>query len=174
MGRHSKGNKGKTEDDIIVEDVESEEEEEEEVSPAVVEEDEEEETEEVPQRKLKKRSKSPSASSANASSTAVAQAKANKGNKSNGGGGYNLTAIGFLLLLILPAIFAGFLQVMDYLYPEAAKERRIRERVVKCFEAADPVKLTEVDDLLKKYKNKEYIMFRKMSNKYEKFAECKL
>ncbi|RYY81413.1 hypothetical protein EON63_15455 [archaeon] len=72
--------------------------------------------------------------------------------------GLNYTAVGILLLFVLPMVFAGVLQVrwpfltpipksvllipivqvMDFLYPQAAQQRRIRERLVRCFEAAQP------------------------------------
>lgn len=61
---------------------------------------------------------------------------------------------------------------MDYMNPEAAKIRKFRERVVRCYEAANPSKLSEVDDLIAKYQNKEHILFAKLRGKYEKFPEC--
>ncbi len=61
---------------------------------------------------------------------------------------------------------------MDYLDPDSAAERRIRERVVKCYEAANPQKMSEIDKFIKKYKGKEYSLFAQLRNKYEKYPEC--
>ena len=61
---------------------------------------------------------------------------------------------------------------MDYLYPDSAAERRIRERVVKCYEAANPKKMSEIDKFIKKYKGKEYALFAQLRSKYEKYPEC--
>eukprot|EP01031_Cornospumella_fuschlensis_P031443 gene31443-38008_t len=99
-------------------------------------------------------------------------AKANGGKKASNKSGLNYTAVGILLLFVLPMIFAGVIQVMDFMYPQAAQQRRIRERLVRCFEAVQPAKLNEVDYLLKKYEGKEHVMFTKLKNKYPKHPEC--
>lgn len=58
------------------------------------------------------------------------------------------------------------------MYPEAAKTRKFRDRVVRCYETANPSKISEVDDLIAKYQNKEHVLFAKLRAKYEKFPEC--
>lgn len=58
------------------------------------------------------------------------------------------------------------------MYPTAAKERRIRERVVRCYEAANPTKLAEVDKFIARYRDREYALFAQLRTKYEKFPEC--
>ena len=70
-------------------------------------------------------------------------AKAN-GKKASNKSGLNYTAVGILLLFVLPMIFAGVIQVMDFMYPQAAQQRRIRERLVRCFEAVQPGKFERV------------------------------
>lgn len=47
-----------------------------------------------------------------------------------------------------------------------------RERLVKCFEAADPGKLSDIDGLLLKYQGRERVMFTKVQNKYLKYPQC--
>lgn len=61
---------------------------------------------------------------------------------------------------------------MDFFYPEAANERKVKERVMKCYEAANPTKISEVDKFIKRYKGKEHVLFAQLRNKYEKFPEC--
>lgn len=61
---------------------------------------------------------------------------------------------------------------MDFLYPEAAKMRKVTERVTRCYEAANPSKLSEVDKFIQKYKGKEESLFAQLRNKYPKHPEC--
>lgn len=61
---------------------------------------------------------------------------------------------------------------MDFFYPEAAKERQTMARVVRCYEAANPTKVSEVEKFVKKYKGREHALFAQLRNKYEKFPEC--
>jgi hypothetical protein len=61
---------------------------------------------------------------------------------------------------------------MDYFYPEAAAERKVRDRVLRCYEAANPTKVSEVDKFVQKYKGREHALFAQLRNKYEKFPEC--
>lgn len=61
---------------------------------------------------------------------------------------------------------------MDFVYPEAAKVRRVKDRVVKCYEAANPSKLSDVDKFIEKYKGKEEALFAQLRNKYPKHPEC--
>ena len=53
---------------------------------------------------------------------------------------------------------------MDYLYPEAAKVRLFKERVIRCYEAANPSKLSEIDKLIQKYEGTS-------TDPYNKFYE---
>lgn len=86
--------------------------------------------------------------------------------------GLNWTAIILLGMMILPAIITAYVQIMDYLYPTDAIARRIRERVVKCYEAANPSKLKDVDRFIEKYKGNEHKLFAVLKGKYEKVPEC--
>jgi hypothetical protein len=61
---------------------------------------------------------------------------------------------------------------MDYLNPDGAQERAIKSRVLKCYNAANPSKVAEIDKLLKKYKNREHVLFGQLRVKYSTFPEC--
>ncbi len=58
------------------------------------------------------------------------------------------------------------------MYPEAAKTRQIRQRVMRCYEAANPSKVSEVDNFIMKYEGREHVLFAKLRGKYEKIPEC--
>mmetsp|Transcript_22914 Transcript_22914/g.38212 ORF Transcript_22914/g.38212 Transcript_22914/m.38212 type:complete len:130 (-) Transcript_22914:214-603(-) len=88
--------------------------------------------------------------------------------------GYNYTAIIILLLFVVPSAFAVVLQVMDYMYPEAKVDRAVRERVVRCYESANPSKMAEIDKIMNKYKNRERALFAQLRNKYEKHPACQI
>ena len=51
--------------------------------------------------------------------------------------------------------------------------RQIKTRVSSCYNVANPTKVDTIDALLKKYKNKEHILFAKLQDKYETFPECR-
>jgi hypothetical protein len=61
---------------------------------------------------------------------------------------------------------------MDFIYPEAAKARRIRDQVVRCYEVANPSKVADVDKFLEKYQGREHILFAQLRTKYEKIPQC--
>ncbi len=61
---------------------------------------------------------------------------------------------------------------MDYLYPENAKARVVRERVIRCYEAANPSKVDEVDKFVERYKGREHVLFAQLRTKYQKYPEC--
>ena len=63
-------------------------------------------------------------------------------------------------------------EASDYFFPEAAKTRKVRESLRKCFDIADPPMLSQIDDLLIKYDGRERIMFAKLSRKYAKVPQC--
>lgn len=109
--------------------------------------------------------------------------------------GWNYTAIFFMILFILPGFVAVVLQVRsdcvvctcfytfniflneylqgyDMMYPEAKAQRIVRERVIKCYEAANPTKLNEVDKIIEKYKGREHALFAQLRSKYAKHPEC--
>ena len=66
--------------------------------------------------------------------------------------------------------------------------RRIREPIVKCYNAANPNKLSDIDYLMKKYEGNEIKLYAQVSydmqlfeidiwqlrSKYEKFEECQI
>jgi hypothetical protein len=58
------------------------------------------------------------------------------------------------------------------MYPEAAKERRIRDKLVACYSVANPKKVDEVDKIMLKYKGKERSLFIQLADKYGQYEEC--
>eukprot|EP01038_Epipyxis_sp_PR26KG_P013179 gene13179-17657_t len=86
--------------------------------------------------------------------------------------GLNWTAIFIMMLFALPVLLAGVIQATDYFYPEAARERQLKERVLKCYESANPSKLAEVDKFVQRYKGREEVLFAQLRNKYPKHPEC--
>lgn len=49
----------------------------------------------------------------------------------------------------------------------------IRERVLRCYEAANPSKVGEIDQFIGKYKGKEHLLFAQLRNKYGmKHSQC--
>ena len=63
-------------------------------------------------------------------------------------------------------------QFMDFMNPNGAQERAIKSRLLRCYNAATPSKVGEIDNLLKKYKNREHILFNRLRAKYETVPEC--
>jgi hypothetical protein len=61
---------------------------------------------------------------------------------------------------------------MDYLYPQSKMERKVRERVMRCYEVANPTKISEVDKFIERYRGREHILFAQLKNKYERYPEC--
>lgn len=86
--------------------------------------------------------------------------------------GYNFSAIIILMMFVIPSVAAIVIQVMDFMYPEAKTERIVRDRVISCYEAANPTKLSEVDRFVKRYKGKEHVLFAQLKAKYPKVPEC--
>jgi hypothetical protein len=62
---------------------------------------------------------------------------------------------------------------MDFFNPKSATENAIKRRIVRCYEAANPKKLIEVDGLVKKYIGHETKLFAKLEEKYSKYPECR-
>ena len=58
------------------------------------------------------------------------------------------------------------------MYPEAKAERLIKERVTRCYEAANPTKLSEIDKIVNKYKGRETVLYAQLRNKYPKVQQC--
>jgi hypothetical protein len=79
-----------------------------------------------------------------------------------------------MLLFLVPSAIALVISLVDYGYPEQAKARMIRDRVVRCYEAADPTKLDNIDAYMKKYKGKEGKLFSNLRIKYEKVTASAL
>lgn len=96
--------------------------------------------------------------------------KANKKDGSN----YNYYAIGFMILFALPVLLTSYLFLTDYFFPESTKALILKNKVVKCYLAANPTKIGEVDKFLEKYKGRENILFANLKEKYYKIPECNL
>lgn len=62
------------------------------------------------------------------------------------------------------------------MYPEEAKRRDIRQRTLayvnRCYEVANPSKLSEVEHLVDKYYNREDKLVNQLRAKYAKYPEC--
>jgi hypothetical protein len=52
-------------------------------------------------------------------------------------------------------------------------ERKVRERVMRCYEVANPTKISEVDKFIERYRGREHILFAQLKSKYEKYPECR-
>ena len=63
---------------------------------------------------------------------------------------------------------------MDMMNPKAAAERRFVQQVTRCYSAANPSKLGEVEKIVEKYKGREGRLLAQLRDKYEKFPECNL
>lgn len=89
-------------------------------------------------------------------------------------GGLNWAALGILIMMVLPAVLTGSIYLMDYLYPEAAKLRQFRDRLVKCYDVANPAKLSDIDSIVEKAKDDRarQSVLAKLRNKYSKFSSC--
>lgn len=97
-----------------------------------------------------------------------------KGKASNKKQGYNLYAILIMAMFIVPGIIGASLYVVDYIYPEAAANRKIRERVMGCYEIANPSKIADVDKFIAKYKGRETALYAQLRSKYSKVSDCNL
>lgn len=87
----------------------------------------------------------------------------------------NWSAILLLAMFSIPAIFGAYFTVMDYIYPENAKLRSIRQPLEKCYNAANPDKVSEIDYLMGKYKGREQKLFAQLRSKYgQKHQECEI
>jgi hypothetical protein len=86
--------------------------------------------------------------------------------------GLNWTAFAILCMFALPLLLGGALQAMDFFYPEAAKERQFRDKIMRCYEVANPSKVSEVDKFVERYKGRENVLFAQLRNKYPKKAQC--
>jgi hypothetical protein len=62
------------------------------------------------------------------------------------------------------------------MYPEAARKREMRTRTIsfvnRCYEAANPTKLSEVEHLVDKYYGREEKLISQLRNKYAKYPDC--
>lgn len=106
----------------------------------------------------------------------VAEVKATAGTKvmKKKSAGLNYAAICIMAMMVVPALLTLGLQAYDMVYPEAAAERMIRSRLQRCYSAAKPNEVVDLDKILKKYKKKENTLFATLRNKYSKFPECHL
>lgn len=89
--------------------------------------------------------------------------------------GLNWSGILLLAMFCIPMIVAGVLSVMDYLDPEGARVRQTRQPLEKCYNAANPSKVDEIDYIMKKYQGREQRLFAQLRTKYgEKHPECQI
>merc|ERR1711871_1437213 len=98
--------------------------------------------------------------------------------------GIYFTALMFLALFAVPIILSSCVTVYDWIYPDAAHEQNLRERLVACYEVADSSKLSNIDDLIEKTKDtvkgskvmnrrKEIKLLQGLREKYgDKYSQC--
>ena len=58
------------------------------------------------------------------------------------------------------------------MYPEQKALRLIKERVIRCYEVANPAKLDDIDRIVEKYKGREIALYAQLRNKYPKIPQC--
>lgn len=89
--------------------------------------------------------------------------------------GINWSAIFLLAMFSIPAVFGAYFSIMDYIYPENAKMRKIQQPLEKCYNAANPDKVADIDHIMRKYKGKEQKLFAQLRTKYGKtYQECEI
>lgn len=88
--------------------------------------------------------------------------------------GMNYSAICILVMMVLPALITLGIQAYDMMYPKAAADRLIRERLNRCYAAAKPKEVVDIDKIIKKYLGKEKTLFATLRNKYSKHPDCHL
>jgi len=88
--------------------------------------------------------------------------------------GYNIYAIVIIAMFVVPGIIGATLYVIDYMYPEAAATRKFKEKIMNCYEIANPTKLSDVDKFIAKYQGRETALYAQLRNKYRKVPECQL
>lgn len=69
------------------------------------------------------------------------------------------TGIFLIGLFVVPTLLGVAMYIYDIVYPQNAKMRDIRNPLVRCYSAANPSKLSEIDYLLKKYEGKEHRLY---------------
>lgn len=90
-------------------------------------------------------------------------------------GNINWMALTFLAMFVVPGILAVCIQGYDMMYPGAAQERVLREKLVRCYEVANPTKLNDIDDILKKANKRYTKLLAGLKNKYgEKYVQCNI
>lgn len=87
----------------------------------------------------------------------------------------NWMALVLLALFVVPGILAVCIHVYDMMYPGAAQERVLREKLVRCYEVANPSKLNDIDDILKKANGRYVKLLAGLKNKYgDKYVQCNI
>lgn len=88
--------------------------------------------------------------------------------------GYNYAAICIIAMMVLPALITLGITAYDMMYPEAAVARMNRDKVQRCYSAAKPREVVDIDKIMKKYAGRETTLFATLRNKYNKFPECNM
>lgn len=89
-------------------------------------------------------------------------------------GGLNWSAICIILMMVLPAVITLAISAYDMMYPKLAAARMIREKIQKCYSAAKPNEVVDIEKIMKKYNGKERALFANLRNKYPKFPACQV
>jgi hypothetical protein len=63
---------------------------------------------------------------------------------------------------------------MDYMFPQQAALRSVRESIMECYLASNPSKVGDVDKLMDKFKGTEKKLMRELRKKYgEDYTQCR-
>jgi hypothetical protein len=83
------------------------------------------------------------------------------------------TGIFLIGLFVVPTVLGVAMYIYDMVFPQDAKMRDLRNPLVRCYSAANPDKLSEIDYLLKKYEGKEHRLYDQVCI-YSNFATSNL
>lgn len=138
---------------------------------AAIESDEEvEEKKEAKVQKRKKSSKKAASGSDDEGNEKDTKAGAKVAKKKSGG--LNYAAICILVMMVGPALVTLGIHAYDIMYPKAAAARTIRDKIQRCYSAAKPKEVVDIEKIMKKYDGRETALFANLRNKYSKFPEC--
>ena len=87
---------------------------------------------------------------------------------------YNWSAIGILIMFAVPLLFTGAIYISEMIWPVDQNQVLTRKVLVNCYTVAEPNKLSNIDNLLKKYQGKEQKLLAKIADKYQNVPECNI
>lgn len=91
--------------------------------------------------------------------------------KNNNNSSYFLAVVSIIVALIMTR-----LSLLDLIFPhpgvDGMAERLIREKLIKCYNVAEPKKSSEIGNVMKDIKGKEKDFIEKLHKKYHRYEEC--